>query len=246
MDSIENSTLVHPSLRISLFGNPRITPGRIGGAVYLDGQDKYMSLGPQETSCLGNLDLCRHGFLLSTWLRLGRLREGMDVLSSGNNGLQVRYIGGQVSIRARTSIHEWTVRTDAIAPDAWSFLEIGWDPHRGLSLYVDKDLISQNSSSTLRSDTVRASQTVQQFYIGRGDGTESGASYGNLTIDDFEYWFGNREYLIAFGYLQRGLCTFHHHYLHHHHHHNPRHHHHHHHHRHHHRHHHHRNKQVLI
>lgn len=97
MDRITGNRIAHPYLRVDTFGQPEIlADGKIGGALYLDGNGQYASLGRQHKACLGNLDLCRHGLLLATWIKPGQLKDGMDFLSSGANGLKARYANGQV------------------------------------------------------------------------------------------------------------------------------------------------------
>ena len=98
MDSITgNNRIVHPYLRVDTSGQPVITgDGKISGALQLNGNGQYASIVRQHASCLGNLDLCRHGMLLSMWIKPGQLQDGMDFISSGTNGVKARYVNGQV------------------------------------------------------------------------------------------------------------------------------------------------------
>lgn len=205
MNAITGNRIVHPTMRIEAFGQPRIAPGRVGGALDLDGSNEFVSLGRQQSSCLGNLDLCRHGLLLSAWLQPGQLKEGMDLMSSGVNGLRVWYENGRIKVSARTTTQEWNLETDRVKPSEWQFVEIGWDPKAGLSFYVNEELVAQDTRPDVRRDAVRPNL---EFYFGRGDGTRSNARYGNFTIDNVEYWTSNRDYLLAFDYIQRGNYWF--------------------------------------
>jgi len=209
LDSIVGDRVVQPDLDIRSFGHPNIDDrGKIGGALRLDGTGQYVSLGRQHDACLGNLDLCRHGLLFSGWLRPGSLRDGMDLVSTGANGIRLRYVGGRTRVTARTSAHIWTARTDVIRPDRWHFVEVEWSDEAGLSVYVDNRLVAWASRAIVRptDGAVRPSPDQEQFYLGRGDGTLSNSRYGNMTVDEVEYWYGNREYLLAFDYIQRGLA----------------------------------------
>jgi len=97
MDAMTGSRVSHPYLRVDTYGQPTIiADGKIKGALRLDGTGQYASIGRQHDACLGNLDLCRHGMLLSTWIRPGQLQDGMDLISSGSNGIKARYVNGQV------------------------------------------------------------------------------------------------------------------------------------------------------
>lgn len=191
MDAIRSDQVVHPNLHIKLFGKPVITKGRINGALSL-GVDDYAFIEDQKSNCFVNLDFCRHGLLLSSWLKLDRFRDGMGILSTGNNGLQVEYVGSQLVVQAQTTIREWRVGTNAVKSNVWVFFEILWDPYSGLALMLDNERVAQNRTSVVRSDW--ANETFEQFYIGKG----------SLTLDDFEFWYGNRVFLMAFGYLSRG------------------------------------------
>ena len=99
MDELSGSgRMPHPSLRLDLTGQPRLVDGKLGKALALDGNAQFLSVDRQGDACLGNLDLCRHGVLVSAWLRPGQLREGMDFLSTGANGITARYVGGQLKV----------------------------------------------------------------------------------------------------------------------------------------------------
>lgn len=206
MDATSHNRIPHPNITIETFGQPKIVPGKIGGALYLDGNNQYLSFGNQHGSCLGNLDYCPHGLLLSFWIRPGQLREGMDLLSSGANGLRAWFSGGQLHLSARTLTKEWSLQTNKLAPDRWQFVEFGWDPRDGLAVYVGDKLVAQGKSPVVRSTTGHHPDN-EKFYIGRGDGTRANAHYANITIDDIEYWYNNRKYLIAFDYIQRGASS---------------------------------------
>ena len=208
MDAISYNRVSHPNITIDIYGQPRIIDGKRGGAVNLDGNSQFVSLGNQHESCLGNLDLCRHGLLMSTWVRPGQLREGMDIFSSGANGIKAWYAGGRLRVSARTLTREWSLETDKIVGNEWQFVEFAWDPVDGLSLYINEQLVAQSSQPSVRlaSDVTAAHPDREKFYIGRGDGSRSNARYANMTIDDVEYWYNNRKYLLAFDYIQRGLC----------------------------------------
>ena len=70
--------------------------------------------------------------------------------------------------------------------------------------------MAQSARSVPRSYTEfeGLSRDRDKIFIGRGDGTQTTSRYGNFSIDDLEYWYNNREYLIAFEYLTRGKVAF--------------------------------------
>jgi len=132
---------------------------------------------------------------------------GMDLVSTGANGIRLRHVGGRTRVTARTSTHVWTAWTDAIRPDRWHFVEVDWSDESGLELHVDNRLVARASRAVVRpseASTPSPSPDHEQFYVGRGDGTLSNSRYGNVTIDEVEYWYAGRDYLLAFDYTQRG------------------------------------------
>jgi hypothetical protein len=97
------------------------------------------------------------------------------------------------------------LQTTELKPDRWQFVEIDWSEEGGLGLYINNRLVARASRPTVRGgDLGGPNPELEQFYLGRGDGTLSNSRYGNMTIDDFEFWYGNRDWLLAFDYIQRG------------------------------------------
>ena len=47
---------------------------------------------------------------------------------------------------------------------------------------------------------------TNRFILGNLNDDKSGSLYGAATYDEMEYWYGPRDYLLAFGYIQRGGC----------------------------------------
>jgi len=82
----------------------------------------------------------------------------------------------------------------------WYFLELSWDRRNGLKMYVDLDLVDSDSSPVIRvQQQVDADRA--HAYVG-ADTTRS--NYGSATIDELEFWFGERSKLIELDFLLRG------------------------------------------
>lgn len=87
----------------------------------------------------------------------------------------------------------------------WYFVEITWHPASGLKLFIDNE---QRGETEAR---VVTSNSLGSFYIGRpnqGDVPSGRYSNGNFDIDEMEIWYGDRENLLAFGYINRGMFIF--------------------------------------
>jgi len=140
----------------------------------------------------------------------------------------------QLRVSAKTSTREWSIPTNEFRSDRWQYLEIGWSPVAGLEVYIDNKLVGRAGIPTVRDPSATAPSggsggaggsgggggggsgsgsgggatgarpELEQFQLGRGDGTQSNSRYGVMTLDDFEYWYGNRDYLLAFDYIWRG------------------------------------------
>lgn len=208
MDRIDRNRLIHPyaQIPVSLAGTPSVVPGKIGGALQLNGNAQYASLGSQVDACMGNLDLCPHGALWASWLRPQSLTNNMQLMSTGINGMSMHYNNGLLMITLRTTSRVWTMEIPGLSVDTWYFLEIDWHPSKGLAVYMNNQLRGHTNSFIRRdkSELINTIRGQDDFYIGRG-GTMQGKGYGHVTIDDMEYWYGNRDYLLAFDYIQRGI-----------------------------------------
>ena len=91
MDDLEGNHLSNTDIVVSLYGAPRLLPGRVRNALDLDGsRHQYAAAEGERSSCLGNVDLCRHGLMLSAWIRpTGNLANLAQLLTTAHNGLKV-------------------------------------------------------------------------------------------------------------------------------------------------------------
>ena len=206
MNTISNNKLSHPYLDINLYNNPVNVQGKIGGALNLNGNAQYAMIDRQNQNCFGNMDYCRHGMLFAGWIRPNDLKNREEFMSTGVNGLQLWYEGGRLRAKLQTTMRTWELETSNILPHQWQFLELSWDPVDGLKLYSDNQMIASTATSTVRlkSDSKVTDRSHDRVYLGKGSGKRSGMQYGDFVVDEMEYWYGDRDYLIAWDYLQRG------------------------------------------
>ena len=210
-DRLRGNRLIQPDgdYPATVYGKPTVVHGRSSGALYLDGNSQYADFGEHPRACFGNLDRCRHGVTFATWMRPGRLRDRMEFLSTGINGLTARYDAGRLVVSARTSTRQWDAATDHFRSGAWQFVEISWSQQDGLKLFVDDRLVAQSDEPKIRTRPGVGVDIpeMDRVYIGRGDGVEPNTLYANATFDEVEQWDASREYLTAFGYIQRGASA---------------------------------------
>jgi hypothetical protein len=96
--------------------------------------------------------------------------------------------------------------TDSFDANNWQFLETSWSEQDGIRVYVNNKMIASSNKFSARADSDLDQQNAESanFYLGRGNGLSSRSRNANMTLDEMEYWYGNRAYLLAFDYIQRG------------------------------------------
>ena len=205
MNNIAGNRLAHESVDVRLFGNPTIVSGKVGGALRMDGNSQYASLNDQSRECLGNVDRCRHGTLWSAWIKPGQLQNGMELMSTGANGLRLWYDQNKLRAVAKTTNQEWQLETGRFTSGDWQFVELSWSRDMGLALYINNVLVARDRTAAARAASdgnIRGE--AAHFYLGRGPAVTQNARYANISMDDMEQWSGSRQYLLAFDYIQRG------------------------------------------
>lgn len=200
--------LYHPSMVIETYGSPKLVTGKIGQGIKLNGNGQVVDFGEHQSNCLGNLDNCHHGVLLAMWFNPTTFRDNMYFASTGNNGITIKNTGSRLEVSATTSTREWNISTEVLSYNNWYFMEISWDPEKGLELYINDNLVSSTNTANKKAVTlatgIYTSSQENKFYLGRGNTRMTSNRFGNAMYDELEYWYGPREYLIAFGYIQRG------------------------------------------
>ena len=200
MDNKEGNRLLHGSVFVTLHGKPRLVRGKLGRALMLNGRNQYVDFGDHHGDCFGNLDNCKHGATVAFWLRPDHLARDAYFLWTGNNGLAMWYRGKRVHVSAKTSTKEWQLSTDKLRPDQWHLAEVTWSEDKGLRLVVGNEVVAEDRDPRQR--TVGRQDEDGRVYLGRGNAANG--KYGAATFDEMEYWFSDRDYLNAQGYIQRG------------------------------------------
>ncbi|XP_060080041.1 uncharacterized protein LOC132559439 isoform X2 [Ylistrum balloti] len=211
MDSMLGDRLMHPTLFVDTLNRPKLVTGKIGKAIKLNGEQQVVDFGEKKSQCFGNLDFCHHGIYTSLWFRPTTFRNNMYFFTSGHNGITLSNRRENLKVTAGTSTRLWETSTDVLIPGNWYFLEISWDPETGLEVFVDEVPVAKDRDPSRRTDPLPDSlieSTLQnKIYLGRGNVYMEDGQYGKGTFDELAYWYGPRDYLTAFGYLQRGKPT---------------------------------------
>ena len=204
MERIQGNQLLNPQISVMVNGNRRTqtVEGQIGNALRLDGRwSQYAQLGQHNDTCLGNLNQCRHGALLAGWVRLSDIRDGSYIFYTGQNGIKVRYNNGRIESTASTGDKQWSVTHGNMDRDKWHYVEYAWHPTRGYRVYVDQQLVGEDQNPTNRNNVIYTGEN-NGVYFGRGGDIREGTA--DASLDEIEYWYSNRDYLVAFDFIQRG------------------------------------------
>ena len=201
MEGLHENIVIHPDYTIHLTGNPQLVQGKIGKALQFSQQGQYASLGEHREDCLGNLDYCHHGVLLSSWVKFGDMVEDMQYMSTGQNGIKMWYEDGKVVCSFGTSTKQWTLPYDGFYPDQWFFIEYSWHAKKGLHLYVNNRLVAEATNTSDKDG--QYNKKLNGVYFAHGEVPDDGLT-GNITFDEIEYTYADRDYLTAFGYIDRG------------------------------------------
>jgi hypothetical protein len=202
MDDIRNGKLMHPTMDIPVYGNPNLVPGKIYNAVRLNGNGQYIDLGQHADSCFGNMSRCSHGYTGSMWANFKRFRNNMYYYSNGN-GVKMYYKNGRLTFEVEVNGKSWSVGMPDLDIDTWYFLEYSWHPQKGLQVYKNNRLVGETNNP--RTVLVRDSSAESHVYLGRGNDNDGRFHYGDAVIDEVETWFSDRDYLVAFGHILRGI-----------------------------------------
>jgi len=100
-----------------------------------------------------------------------------------------------------TSTKTWEISTDRITENNWHKVELSWNERKGLEMYVDKELVASTLSPTQHPPQ---SLTDHAIYIGRATDDNPDGSYSDAIVDELEYWYADRDQLIALGLLGEG------------------------------------------
>lgn len=202
LGNIDGNRIRHPSMVVRTYGNPDVVPGKLGNAIELDGRAQYVDFGDHANTCFGNLDNCIHGATIALWMKPEKFQRDAYYFSTGGNGITMWYKNKRLYVSAMTSTNTWELSTDAVDPKMWNHLEVSWSEQNGLRLFSDNQLVASSDQRKPRSSA--SGSDSGRVYLGRGNIDMSSAKYGAGQFDEMEYWYSDRDYLSAFGYIHRG------------------------------------------
>lgn len=63
------------------------------------------------------------------------------------------YRGQKLHASAETSTKRWETSASSLEAGKWYFVEVSFHPERGLGLYINNELVAEDSEPTNRTDT---------------------------------------------------------------------------------------------
>ena len=199
MEEKKGDIISHDDLTITAPGVSLVS-GKVGNAVSLSGNGEFVNLGNQRESCMGNVEMCNNGLMITFYVLLNQVVDGAHLLSSGTYSIFTR--DRRIVARFSTPNKTWEVSSGVtVAPSAWHRVEVSWDEDKGLQLYVDKE----KAVSTTEFRAHPPPRVTDHFvYVGRPSDDEVSGKYADALIDQLEFWFSNRDHVKAFGLLADG------------------------------------------
>ncbi|XP_052814372.1 uncharacterized protein LOC128241470 isoform X5 [Mya arenaria] len=198
---IENRNSLVP---IQTRGNVTLVPGQVGRALLLAGDGQSVEFDHGD-GCLGNMDFCRHGAMIAIWINFEKLEDRMVYLSSAINGFEITFTNKKLRATVQTSTRMWEVMTPSIHAFTWYFLELSLDPEAGLKMYLNNRLMEQNLYPIEKRNFTTVSQLgFDEFLLAASNTDRTGSKAGAAIFDEMDFWEASRDYLTAFGYIQRG------------------------------------------
>lgn len=195
MDSAQGDRVNHAKFIVLLVNGARLVPGRVGQALQLNGRGQYLDLGPHLDSCLGNLDKCPHGFTLSVWLKPNKLADNMHFLAAPSYALF--YEDGELKAEFNSAGRSWLVSTPRFRDGEWQRVTLAWHEKKGLSMYLDDELVDTSSGVDRLQSDQPASEHV---YVGRN--LADTRMTADVQADELQVWYDYLDQLRATGQYQ--------------------------------------------
>ena len=177
MDRAEGRRVEHPKFRdVLLHNGASISRGRTNDAAKLAGNNQYVDLGAHFDKCLGNIDYCNHGQTVSMWIYPFELKNGDYIFAAPT--YSVFYEDGMVNVEYEGKKRSWRVSTSRFKTDAWQRITLAWHPKKGLTVFINDELMGSDRRGVpgsrarpdsehviIGKDLVRSSRTDSKFLM---------------------------------------------------------------------------------
>ena len=121
---------------------------------------------------------------------------------SNGDGVEVYGKNGNLVVSCKVNDRRWTAEVPYLNTNTWHFIEYTFHPDKGLRVFVN----NRERARDQNPETVPVGQiSIGNVLIGRPNADDdAGGRYGNFVIDEFEVYAADRDYLLAWNYIERG------------------------------------------
>ena len=208
MDDIQGSVLQGTITGI-VNGGANIVPGRVGGALHLNGIDQNVNFGPYTSACYHTFQECPDGVTWAMWLKLEGGPSSV-ILDSGGSFLGATgYImfnfdtgSFKIQIQAKNTTHVHTLQLRFFKPGYWVHLVFSVHPITGGAIYLNGCGVTNRAFKYVVKTTIFSAKYRPLTLGSRGANTD----YTVMAIDNLLIWYNilTREDVLKL-YLQGGV-----------------------------------------
>lgn len=208
LNIIQTTLITTSSETFTLHGKPTLIQGIYGKAIYLNGEQQYLTSSTKLDSCLSNLDKCTAGFTMSMWLNFDTIMENTYILTNGGNahmtqGFSFYYKNGQLNFVVSTSTDVWELTLVQIPVEVrtWHYYQLSWGKNSGAEVYIDGKLVGTTKiSSKTESHLAMSGELIYGF------SKTMTTVYANMMIEEISEWRASIYVLKATEKISQTFC----------------------------------------
>ena len=140
MDDIQG-TVLQGTIVGTVYGGANIVPGRVGGALRLNGVDQNVKFRSHPSACYHAFQDCPHGVTWAMWLKLDGQQNSVILDTGGCHGAAgyklLRYSNGVFRIRVKNTTYTHDIELEYWELGYWVHLMFSLHPTTGGALYLN-------------------------------------------------------------------------------------------------------------
>ena len=151
MDNVANGVLLGTVNGI-ISGGAGLVSGKRSRALYTNGVNQLVDLGPQHDNCLGYFVQCANGLVMTMWLQLGSGTG--SILASGGVGRRGVMIDTQDEINLLVHFRaegreNWELSVKRADLQGWNHISVIWNTEFGGKLYVNGRVVDTEPTASI-------------------------------------------------------------------------------------------------
>ncbi|XP_055869522.1 uncharacterized protein LOC106070898 isoform X3 [Biomphalaria glabrata] len=199
MEKITRDRLEMTGGSAKIVGQVQTVPGLIGNALSFTSRGEYVDLGDASKKCLGDLDICKHGFYISFFIKFQRIDGARSYIFSSPHGMDIYRSGSLFVASAQKGSSIWEAQYRDLISDVWYFVEVSWSMDGGIVLYVNGEEVDrQVLERPIREPRVTSEMKV---FLGRSNQGSRTDQLAHAELDEMNIFYGTRDMLGSLGYI---------------------------------------------